>query len=340
MLDAYDSVMPGPAGIQAWPHVPRLWIPAYAGMTRRFRAFAPTSSIAFRAILALFCFLSLTSIGRSEDASPFLNLDAAACEKLDDINLQVGPPDAEIVAACAALHQGAVLGQRFSGGLGVLALALLGMVLVYAALGAPLRSVAGLMGYATGRSAAILSIETALTLLLRAGVGFLILAILTLPYATAAACVVMIALLILSLRSPRAAPAEIAGAPAPSRSSVVLADLINDIGASAAGILGLALLARRDPWWLGAGIFLAAVASVPAFISGRRRLRRDPTARLAAAAALGAIFGAAAVADPRVAEAVGDAPGPAFVSALVFFVVIIGAGWISRADPRSNPATG
>jgi hypothetical protein len=306
----------------------------------RSRAFAPTSSISFGAILALFCFLSLTGAGRSEDSSPFLNVDAAACEKLDDINLQVGPPDAEIVAACAALHQGAVLGQRFSGGLGAMALALLGMVLVYATLGVPLRSVARLMGLATGRSAAVLSIETALTLLLRACVGFLILAILTLPYSTAAACVVMIALLILSFRSPRSAPAEIAGAPPPSRSSVVLADLINDVAASAAGILGLALLARRDPWWLGAGIALAAVASVPAIVSLRRRLRRDPAARLVAAAALGAIFGAAAVADPRVAEAVGDAPGPALVSALVFFLAIIGAGRLRRADPRSNHATG
>src|ERR1700677_3011155 len=148
----------------------------------RSRAFAPTSSISFHAILALFCFLSLTGVGRSEDASPFLNVDAAACEKLNDINLQVGPPDAEIVAACAALSQGAVLGQRFSGGPGAMALALLGMVLVYAILGAPLRSVAGLTGFWTGRSARILSIETALALLLRAGVGFLILAILTLPF--------------------------------------------------------------------------------------------------------------------------------------------------------------
>jgi hypothetical protein len=305
----------------------------------RSRAFAPISSISFSAILALFCFLSLTGVGRSEDVSPFLNVDAAACDKLDDINLQVGPPDAEIVAACAALHQGAVLGQRFSGGPGALALALLGMVLVYATLGAPMRSVAGLMGHWTGRSVAILSTETALALLLRAGVGLLILAILTFPYATAAACVVMIAMLILSFRPARPAPTD-AGAPPPSRSSVVLADLINDVAASAAGILGLALLARRDPWWLGAGILLAAVASVPAVVSARRRSRRDPIARLVGAAVLGAIFGAAAVADPRVAEAVGDAPGPALVSALVFFVAIIGAGWLRRADPRSNPATG
>ena len=49
---------------------------------------------------------------------------------------------------------------------------------------------------------------------------------------------------------------------------------------------------------------------------------------------------AAAVADPRVAEYVGDAPGPVLVSALVFFLAIVGAGWLKRADPRSHPATG
>jgi hypothetical protein len=28
------TVMPAKAGIQTWPHVRWLWIPAYAGMTR------------------------------------------------------------------------------------------------------------------------------------------------------------------------------------------------------------------------------------------------------------------------------------------------------------------
>jgi hypothetical protein len=29
------GVMPAKAGIQTWPHVPGLWIPAFAGMTQR-----------------------------------------------------------------------------------------------------------------------------------------------------------------------------------------------------------------------------------------------------------------------------------------------------------------
>ena len=42
-------------------------------------------------------------LARAQEVSPFLNLDAGACDKLDDKNLQVGPPDADILAACAAL---------------------------------------------------------------------------------------------------------------------------------------------------------------------------------------------------------------------------------------------
>jgi len=118
-----------------------------------------------------------------------------------------------------------------------------------------------------------------------------------------------------------------------------LAGLINDVAASAAGILGLALLVRRDPWWLGLGILLAAVASVPAVVAARRRLRGDPP-RLAVTAALGAIFGAAALADPALAEAFGDTPVPALAGALAFAVPIVGAGWMRRANPRSNPAAG
>ena len=60
-------------------------------------------------ILALIGFLGSLSFARAK-RSPFLNLDAGACDKLEDKNLQVGPPDADIVAACAALHRGAVLG--------------------------------------------------------------------------------------------------------------------------------------------------------------------------------------------------------------------------------------
>jgi len=302
----------------------------------RLGRFAPALPIMLGAIVALLCFLQLAGVVRAADLSPFLDLDAGACDRLDDRNLQVGPPDAEIVAACAVLRRGAILGQRFSGGPGASALALLGLVGVYAILGAPLRSVFGLIGRSAGRSVAVLSIETVLALCLRSGVGLLVLAILSLPFTTAGGCVAMLVMLVLSLRPPRADPTGIGTAPPPSPWSVVLADLINDIAASAAGIVGLALLVRRDPWWLGAGLALALVASVPAVISARRRVRRDPTTRLAATAVLGAMFGAAALADPDLAEAFGDTLAPVLVSALVFALVVIAVGWMGLAEPRSD----
>jgi hypothetical protein len=58
------------------------------------RRFGPGSDrlIRFGAILALIFGLGCAGLARAENASPFLDLDADACAKLDDKNLQVGPP--------------------------------------------------------------------------------------------------------------------------------------------------------------------------------------------------------------------------------------------------------
>jgi hypothetical protein len=290
-------------------------------------------------ILALIGLLGFVNFARAEDVSPFLDLDAGACDKLDDKNLQVGPPDAEIVAACAALHRGAVLGQRFSGGPGGLALLVAGLALTYAVIGVPLRSVAGLMGRASGRSTALLWAEAPLAFVLRGCVGLVILAILSVPYAIAGGCLVILAAAILSLRRARAAPSE-DETPAPSRAGMLLADMINDGYASAVGILGIALLSRRDPRWLAFGLALALVASIPAVIGARRRLRAEPKARIAATAALAALFGAAATADPDLAPRFGEGATPALASALIFALAVLAAGWRTRANRRSPAPAG
>jgi hypothetical protein len=297
--------------------------------------FAAAFAILIVAIAALVGFVGVANLARAQDVSPFLNLDAGACDKLDDKNLQVGPPDADIIEACAALHRGAVLGQRFSGGPGAIALLVAGLVLTYVVLGVPLRSIAGLLERAGGRSTTMLSLEAGLAVVLRACVGLLALAVLRIPYAIAAGCIVMLIAAILSLRKGHAAPLENNTALAPSRTSVMLANAINDAYASAPGILGIALLARRDPWWLAIGLALALVASVPAVIAARRRLRREPNARIATTVVLGALFGAAAIADPDLMARFGDTSMAVLASAVIFALAVFGAGWWMRANPRS-----
>jgi hypothetical protein len=291
-------------------------------------------------ILALLCWLASAGLARADNPSPFLDLDAGACARLDDKNLQVGPPDADIVAACAAYGRRAVFGQRFDGGLPSLALLLAGAALVYVVLGVPIRPLAGLLGRGRSHSRAVLSLETVVIVLLRVGVAFAALAILSLPFAIAGGSLVTLAAAVLSLRPWGVAPPDGAAEPRPSEVGLLLADAINDVYASAAGILALATLTRRDPWWLSIGLALAFIASAPALIAARRRIRRQPVARLATTAVFAAIFGAAALSDPDLSPYAGDALTPALASAAVFALIVLGAGLRARATMRFPAAAG
>jgi hypothetical protein len=291
-------------------------------------------------MLALVCWLGWVGFARADQPSPFLQIDAESCAKLDDKNLQVGPPDADLVGACADLNRRAILGQKFSGGPGALALLVAGAILVYVVLGVPMRSVAGLLRKPTFRSTVVLSIETPVGVVLRLSAGLAALVILSLPFGIAGGCLVMLAATILSLRDIHTTTPESKRDPAPSTLSIVLADLINDVYASAAGVLGLALLARRDPLWLATGIALALAASVPTVIAARRRLRREPTVRLATTGALAALFGATALADPDLPPFLADAWMPTLASAAIFALIVLGAGWRARANLRSTASAG
>ena len=284
--------------------------------------------------LAIFCLFALFAPASAEDVSSFTNVDIAGCDRLDDIHLQVGPPDAEIVAACQALRRSMIFSQGFSGGPAALALSLLGIVLTYAVLGVPMRALAGLMGRPFGRTTAAMSIEAVLGLTLRGAIGLTLLVVLELvAFAPAIGCLVMVGATIWAMRARVASgpqPGPQNAAAAPSALSIILADLVNDVGASALGVLGLALLARQDVRILGLGVAVAIIASSPAIVATRRRLCRHDVIFAVAAAVLSAIFGIVAAADPQWAENFGPTMLPVLLIPLLFAAAVVGANWMGR----------
>lgn len=286
------------------------------------------------ALAILVCLFALCAPARADDVSPFTSLDSGVCDKLEDIQFQVGPPDAEIVAACQALRRSKIFSQSFSGGPAELALSLVGMVLTYGLFGVPMRALAGLMGRPVGRTKAAMSIEAPLGLALRGAIGLLLLVILELlPFAPAIGCLAIVAALIALMRRLGATPPrsgiENVGA-TPSLFSIVLADLANDAAASAIGLLGLALLARQDARILGLGVVFVIAASIPSVVVARRRLRRHDVVFVAIAAVLGAIFGVVASADPQTTESFGRTTLSVLSIPLLFAAAVLGAGWMGR----------
>jgi hypothetical protein len=292
------------------------------------------SAAALRRTLAiLFCLFALCAPASADDISPLTNLDTGACDRLEDIHLQVGPPDAEIVAACQALRRSMIFSQSFSGGPWAFVLSLIGIVLTYAAFGVPMRALAGLMGRPVGRTMAAMSIEALLGLALRSIIGLLALVISELlPFAPAVGCLAIVGALIVSMRPRHASPPrpEVENVAAtPSLFSVIAADLVNDAAASALGVLGLALLARADARVLGLGLAAAIVASIPRVVAARRRLCSHEVACIAIAAVLSGIFGVVAAADPRLAEALGPTMLPVLSIPPLFAIAVIGAAWMT-----------
>jgi hypothetical protein len=105
------------------------------------------------------------------------------------------------------------------------------------------------------------------------------------------------------------------------------ADEINDILGAAQGLIGLALLAQHDARLLAIAVGLAIVASTPAVISARRRLRAHPLAMTLAAALLAAGIGALAQLDPPIAALVGSAGVLVLIGPVAFALAVVATGW-------------
>ena len=266
---------------------------------------------------------------KSQESSPFSTIDAAACAKLDDKNLQVGPPDEEIVASCEALRRSAIFSQSFQGGPAALVFAIFGMILAYAVYGVPIRAVTALISQSGPGSAVGAATRAVVALLLRGSVAIVILTLLSVPYAMAVGGVVIIAALALLRRPSHLDPvrkeSEVPG-PKASQITVDLADYVNDVVSSAPGILAITLLARRDLRLVALGLVFAVGASAPHFITMRRGVRRSQIGFLSAAAALGAAVGSI----PEFANVLEDAALPGPLSAVIFAFAACGAVWIGR----------
>jgi len=204
-------------------------------------------------------------------------------------------------------------------------LAMVGILLVYALCGTPMRSAARLMsGGASVLQCAGRAIASAA---LRGLLGLCLLWLLGFSYATAIGSLAFVALLARNLgastttRAADAAQEETGGFPA------FAADVINDVAGAALGVLGLALLARHDPRLLAAAIALAFVASIPAVIFARRRLRAHPLATTISGALLSAAVGATALLDPPFAALTGGGAVPRLATALTLAIAVVAWGW-------------
>ena len=209
-------------------------------------------------------------------------------------------------------------------------LAVVGILLVYAVFGTPMRSAARLMGGGSGTVPGAV-LEMLVSLLLRGMIGLALIGLFSAPYVRIGGSILLIALMSRSLKVAGArAPSEPEGAhQPPGRFSIFAAGVINDVAGSAIGLLGLALAAQHDLVLLGTALAFAIVASTPPFIRARRSLRARPLALTVVSALLAATTGVFALSDPSVASAIGSARIPGLLVPLVLAAAALGVGWLN-----------
>ena len=216
----------------------------------------------------------------------------------------------------------------------VTGLALLGVGLVYGLLGTPIRSAALLI---VGAAPLPSLLGTLASVILRAGLGLVLLWVLGIPYATSICSLAFVVTVAFKLRSPtrpNAAEASDTDAGAAGRVSSFAAEQINDLAGAALGLVGLALLARHHALFLAAAVCLGIVASMPSIIVIRRRFRAKAWVAAVSIGALAVGLFALAQLDPPLAALIG---GPGLLSAIFALVAGLAAGAASL-PVRGEPA--
>ncbi len=214
-------------------------------------------------------------------------------------------------------------------GIADLALASLGMLLVYAVLGAPVRAITRLLHPPADVRLRVLA-EATLALLVRLAIGSMLLAMLAVPFMKLLGSVV---LLVALARAVRRQPRRAQPAAPSSAFAEIVAGVLNDAAAGAAGLLALAMVARDDWRMLPGAVLLAIFASVPSVRRGRLSLRRSKLATTATAAVLAVGVALLGLSDQLVARTAGGVMSAAVVSAAFALVVL----WRAQLSGQLRP---
>jgi hypothetical protein len=214
------------------------------------------------------------------------------------------------------------------------------MLLVYAAMGWPVRPIATLLrppGATRLARSRRLAASAAATLLTRLILGTALLFLLAIPFAQVLAALVLAWRLAVAVRRPRGArPATQRGPP--SALAEVVAGAINDSAANIDGLLGLALFARGAWRLLALGVLLAILFSLPAVAQAWRTWRAVAAVRIALGTLVAAGAGMVAIRDPAVATLAAGVPALGFIVPLAFGLAVAWRGGaVERLPLRQSP---
>ena len=203
-----------------------------------------------------------------------------------------------------------------------------GILLSYAALGWPVRSLVPLFGSTLeGRTRGALGAEASLSLVLRLIMASIFLLALRVPFMTAFGAFV---LLIRLLRTRRPAAPSPDGAPA-SAMALTLAGAVNDAAGTVFGLLTLALFAQGNALLLITGVAISVPFSLAFVAQAWRGVRRRSLVTGAVSGLLAAGTAVLALRDPPLARGIADSfPLLATVVPLTAALVVTGLATRTR----------
>ena len=244
------------------------------------------------------CFVALARRNTDQHVGAPDNALADACDRTHG-NIDAGWDLVQRLWKPADITAGAPSNRLLSPGLAVFGL--VGMLLSYAALGWPLRSLVTLFGSTPeGRIRGALWAEAGLSLVLRLAVASIFLLVLRVPFMTAFGALVLL-IRLLWTRRPTAEPPDAAPA---SAVALTLAGAVNDAAGTVFGLLALALFAQGNALLVAAGVAVSVPFSLVFIAQAWRRVRRRPLIAAAVSGLVAAGVVVVALRDPPLARGI------------------------------------